>query len=135
MSEKLGPLSYGNKDDQVFLGRDLTTQKNYSEQTAQEIDYEIRRIVVENYGRAKEIVLKNKDKLNMLAEALLEYEALDGWEVDKIIEGKKLEKKKAIPDKNGKKDNDKKKEDKKDEKRGEKKDVPGGVKEPQGAPS
>lgn len=104
MSEKLGPLAYGNKDHQVFLGRDLTTQKNYSEKTAQEIDSEVRKIVVDNFNRAKEIITNNRDKLSKIAEALLEYEALDGYEVDLILEGKPLKRKKAINE-NGDKDN------------------------------
>ena len=98
MSTKLGPLTYGRKDEQVFLGRDFAVQKNYSEKTAQDIDEEVRRIVVDNYTRAKEIVEKNVDKLNKIAEALLEFEALDGWEVEQIIKGLPLNKKKAISD-------------------------------------
>ncbi len=137
MSEKLGPLSYGSKDEQVFLGRDFTTQKNYSEKTAQEIDQEIRRIVVSNYERAKEIIKNHMDKLHKLAEALLEYEALDGYEVQQIIDGNSLKKKKPISENNEGNENlkDEKTEEKSVDTKEEQKDVPGGVKEPQGAPS
>ena len=78
MSEKIGPLHFGRNDEMVFLGRDFAEHKEYSEQTAREIDAEIRRIVTENYERAKKIVLSNLDKLKLIAEALLERETLDG---------------------------------------------------------
>ena len=77
MSEKLGPLHFGRNDEMVFLGRDFAEHKEYSEQTALEIDGEIRRIVMENYERAKKVVMSNLDKLKVLAESLLERETLD----------------------------------------------------------
>jgi cell division protease FtsH len=91
MSEKLGPLHFGRNDEMVFLGRDFVEHKEYSEQTAREIDGEIRRIVTENYERAKQIVLANLEKLKLLAEALLERETLDGAEIDVLLSGGKLE--------------------------------------------
>jgi len=91
MSEKLGPLHFGRNDEMVFLGRDFVEHKEYSEQTAREIDGEIRRIVMENYDRAKKIVLSNLDKLKLLAEALLERETLDGAEIDVLLAGGKLD--------------------------------------------
>jgi len=87
MSEKLGPLRYGHKDEAVFLGRDFAAKQEYSEQTAVEIDQEVRRIVVENYDRAKKILLDHRDQLEWIAKALLEYEVLDGAEVDRILAG------------------------------------------------
>ena len=91
MSDKLGPLHFGRNDEMVFLGRDFVEHKEYSEQTAREIDGEIRRIVSENYERAKQIVSSNLDKLKTLAEALLEHETLDGAEIDVLLAGGKLE--------------------------------------------
>ncbi len=85
MSEKLGPLTFGRKDEQVFLGKDLVLQRNFSEETAQQIDAEIRRIVTDCYERAKKIIMNHLDLLHKLAGALLERESLTGEEVDQII--------------------------------------------------
>jgi cell division protease FtsH len=94
MSEKIGPLHFGKPQGEVFLGRDFNdSSKDYSEQTAIEIDSEVRRIVTENYDRARKIVVDNLDKLKALAEALLEYETVDGAEIDTIFAGKRLERK------------------------------------------
>ena len=92
MSDTIGPLHFGRNDEMVFLGRDFAEHKEYSEQTAREIDSEIRRIVMENYERAKKIVTENLDKLRAIAEALLERETLDGAEIDVVMAGGKLEK-------------------------------------------
>ncbi len=96
MSEKLGPLHFGRREEMVFLGRDFAEQKDYSEQTAMDIDSEVRRIVNENHERAKKLVVENLDKLKVLAEALLEYETLDGAEIDTLFGGKKLERRPPI---------------------------------------
>ena len=94
MSDKLGPLHFGKPQGEVFLGRDFNdSSKTYSEQTAIEIDAEVSRIVTENYGRARQIVVDNLDKLKALAEALLEYETVDGPDIDLIFAGKRLERK------------------------------------------
>ena len=85
MSEKLGPLTFGRKDEQVFLGKDLVLQRNFSEETAQQIDAEIRRIVTDCYERAKRTIVSHLDLLHKLASALLERESLTGEEVDQII--------------------------------------------------
>jgi cell division protease FtsH len=90
MSDKLGPVTYGNKDHEVFLGRDFAQQRNYSEKIAQEIDQEVRRIVTEAEKRALDILRLNTDKLKSLAEALLEREILDGHQIEIIIKGEKL---------------------------------------------
>ena len=88
MSEKLGPLHFGKREGEVFLGRDFgDAGKEYSEQTAVEIDGEVRKIVTANYERAKKVVVENLDKLKVLAEALLEYETIDGAEIDTIFAG------------------------------------------------
>jgi cell division protease FtsH len=86
MSEKLGPLTFGKKDEQIFLGREIARHKDYSEKTAVAIDEEIRRIVSEAYERAKKILEENYEILDALAHALLERETIDGYEIDKLIE-------------------------------------------------
>ena len=91
MSEKIGPLHFGRNEEMVFLGRDFAEHKEYSEQTAVDIDAEVRRIVTENHDRAKQIITANMDKLNVLAETLLEYETLDGSEIDTLFAGGKLD--------------------------------------------
>jgi cell division protease FtsH len=92
MSDKLGPLHFGKREGEVFLGRDFgDAGKDYSEQTAIEIDAEVRSVVTGNYERAKKIVMENLDKLTALAEALLEYETVDGQEIDTIFAGRRLD--------------------------------------------
>ena len=85
MSEKLGMVLYGEGDEYVFLGKDLAQGKTYSEQTAQEIDTEVRRLVDEGYQRASKLISDNRDKLELIANALLEYETLDGQQVEDIV--------------------------------------------------
>jgi len=85
MSEILGPLSYGGKEEQIFLGREFATHKDYSEETARRIDEEISAIVTGCYENAKKILLENKDTLNRLASELLEKEVLNTAELDAII--------------------------------------------------
>src|SRR5947209_4694035 len=78
MSEKLGPLSFGEEQGEVFLGRELQQrQRNFSEATAIDIDSEVRRIVTEQYDRARKVVEENKTSLDRIAVALLEWETLD----------------------------------------------------------
>jgi cell division protease FtsH len=85
MSDKMGPLSFGKKDEQIFLGREMSTHKNYSEATAVEIDTEIRRIVDDSYARALTLLQDNIQNLHNLSECLIEKENLTGAEVDEII--------------------------------------------------
>ncbi len=85
MSEEIGPLSYAKKDEPIFLGRDFAQAPAYSERTAVAIDREVRRIVVENYERAKKLLTERLHVLNELADALLQHESLDGEEIDRII--------------------------------------------------
>ncbi len=85
MSDKVGMVQYGSDSDNVFLGRDFAAKKDYSEKTAQEIDEEVRRIITEAYDRAKHLIESNRDKLEMIANALLEYETLEGQQVVDII--------------------------------------------------
>jgi cell division protease FtsH len=86
MSEKLGPLTFGKKDEEIFLGREIATRRDFSEQVAVEIDHEVKRLVVENYERAKRMLTEHMGILKALAEALLEKEVLEGSEIDRIIQ-------------------------------------------------
>jgi cell division protease FtsH len=92
MSESIGPLAWGRKEEAIFLGREIAQHQEYSEQTALEIDREVKRIVMECYARAREIILANREALENLAMALLEYEVLDAEEINQVIEGKPLRK-------------------------------------------
>jgi cell division protease FtsH len=85
MSEKVGPLTFGQKEDAVFLGRDFTAKRDVSNQVALEIDLEIKRFVTENYERAKHVLTEQMASLKALAEALLEKEVLDALEIDQIL--------------------------------------------------
>lgn len=90
MSEKLGPLSYGAKEEEIFLGREIQKHRDYSESTAIEIDNEIRSIVVTAMSRAEKILNENIDSLHLLAKELLEREILDSEEIDKLMHGEEL---------------------------------------------
>jgi len=85
MSEKLGPMTFGKKEEQIFLGRDFTQQQDYSESTAVEIDMEVRRIIQDCYCRAKDLLTTHIDLLHLVAKELLEKEVLDGAEIDAIV--------------------------------------------------
>jgi cell division protease FtsH len=87
MSERLGPLTYGKKEEQIFLGREIAQHRDYSEHTAVEIDNEVKRIVTENYERARKLISDRIDVLHTLTKALLEKETLDGPEIDALIGG------------------------------------------------
>ena len=86
MSEELGMVEYGEAREEVFLARDISKPKNYSEETAKKIDAEIRRIIDSAYADAKKILTENRDKLELIAEALLEFETLDGSQIIDLIE-------------------------------------------------
>ncbi len=85
MSDKMGPLTFGKKEEMIFLGREIAQHQDYSEETAQEIDREVRRFVTEAYERAKELVKSRLEALHSLATALLEREVLEGPEIDGIV--------------------------------------------------
>ncbi|MBU6435431.1 MAG: ATP-dependent zinc metalloprotease FtsH, partial [Nitrospirae bacterium] len=85
MSEKLGPLTFGKKEEEVFLGREFGSRRDFSDQIALEIDQEVKRLVTENYERAKRLLTEHMASLKGLAEALLEKEVLDAPEIDHII--------------------------------------------------
>jgi cell division protease FtsH len=90
MSETLGPLTFGKAEETVFLGREIATHKDYSEQTAQLIDKEIRGLVEGAYERALGLLSENREKLELLAVTLLEREALDGEEMNRLLRGESL---------------------------------------------
>jgi cell division protease FtsH len=87
MSDELGPLTFGKKDEEIFLGREIATRRDYSEEIALKIDSEVKRLVTENYERAKRMLRDNMAALKALAEALLEKEVLEAAAIDQIIQG------------------------------------------------
>jgi cell division protease FtsH len=87
MSEHLGPLAFGQKEEQIFLGREFTQHRDYSEETARMIDQEIRSIITQGYEKAKNILQQNMETLHSLATTLLEKEVLDSHQIDAIIRG------------------------------------------------
>ncbi|GMR06554.1 MAG: ATP-dependent zinc metalloprotease FtsH [Gammaproteobacteria bacterium] len=88
MSDLMGTRIYGENESEIFLGRDVTTHKNLSNSTAELVDKEIRRIIDEQYARARQIIEENKDKMETMAKALLEWETLDAEQIDDIMAGK-----------------------------------------------
>jgi len=85
MTEQLGPVALGEREEHIFLGRELTRSQDYSEETAREIDKEIQRIVTECYARAENVLREHRRELELMAEALLEYETLEGYEIEEIL--------------------------------------------------
>ena len=90
MSERLGPLTFGKKEEMVFLGREISSHKDYSEQTAVTIDEEVRKIAEECYVEALRLLRENVEKLHQVANALLERETIDGSEMDRLLKGETL---------------------------------------------
>jgi cell division protease FtsH len=85
MSDLMGPLSYGKKDEQIFLGREFATHKDYSEETAQRIDQEITRIVTQSYERAMQLLTDHMEALHKISAELIEKEVLNAAELDAIM--------------------------------------------------
>jgi cell division protease FtsH len=77
MSKKLGPLTFGDKDELIFLGRQISEQRNYSEEVAEQIDFEVRQLVDEAHNRALQLLRDNIDKLKLIADRLMEEETID----------------------------------------------------------
>jgi len=98
-SEKLGPVVYGNDENEIFLGRDLTSNRNYSENVAAEIDTEIREMIDDAYEAAREILEGHMEKLDLIAARLIEQEKIEGDEFKALMEGTALPEKKAEPEK------------------------------------
>jgi cell division protease FtsH len=88
MSEELGPMVYGENEGEVFLGRSVTVHKNVSETTMQKVDKEIRRIIDQQYGLARRLIEENRDKVETMAKALLEWETIDADQINDIMEGR-----------------------------------------------
>ncbi|HYA19272.1 MAG TPA: cell division protein FtsH, partial [Burkholderiales bacterium] len=88
MSDTLGPMIYGENEGEVFLGRSITTHKNVSETTMQKVDAEIRRIVDEQYKLARRLIEENRDKVEAMAKALLDWETIDSDQIGDIMEGR-----------------------------------------------
>ena len=90
MTDSLGPMVYGENEGEVFLGRSVTTHKNMSEQTMQKVDAEIRRIIDQQYALARKLIEENKDKIEAMTKALLEWETIDSDQIKDIMEGPRL---------------------------------------------
>jgi cell division protease FtsH len=88
LSERLGPLTYSEDDGEVFLGRSVTQHKQVSDDTANAIDVEVRKIIDANYQRAAEILKENVEKLHMMAKTLVKYETIDAGQIKEIMDGK-----------------------------------------------
>jgi cell division protease FtsH len=87
MSDSLGPMVYGEEEGEIFLGRSVTTHKNVSESTMQKVDTEIRRILDEQYARARTLLEANRDKVEAMTAALLEMETIDADQINDIMAG------------------------------------------------
>jgi cell division protease FtsH len=87
MSDKLGPVTFGKKEEHIFLGREIAQHKDYSEKTAVDIDEEVTRLITEAYAVAKSLLEKNVETLEAFAKKLLEKETMDGPEIDAMIAG------------------------------------------------
>jgi cell division protease FtsH len=88
MSDSLGPMVYGEEEGEIFLGRSVTTHKNMSEASLQKVDSEIRRILDEQYALARRLLDENRDKVEAMTAALLEWETIDAEQINDIMDGK-----------------------------------------------
>ena len=91
MSEAMGPLTFGKKEEQIFLGRELSKHQDYSEDTALRIDQEVKKMVMDNYARAQEVLSKQKTRLMQIADELLAREVLDADQVTRLVNGVALD--------------------------------------------
>jgi cell division protease FtsH len=96
MSETMGPLTFGKKEEQIFLGREIAQHQDYSEDTAIQIDHEVRRIVTGAYQRARQLLERRRDTLQKIALALLEREVLDGDQIAALIRGEELPERRSL---------------------------------------
>jgi cell division protease FtsH len=87
MSERLGPRTFGNKQELVFLGREIGEQRNYSEKVAEEIDEEVRRLVDHAYQTARNLLIENRDRLDKLVKVLLDKETIEGDDLQRVLDG------------------------------------------------
>ncbi|MDQ3168854.1 MAG: cell division protein FtsH, partial [Acidobacteriota bacterium] len=91
MSDSMGPLTFGKKEEQIFLGRELSKHQDYSEDTALKIDHEVKKMVMDNYARAHEVLTAQKQRLVEIADELLTREVLDADQVTRLVNGVPLE--------------------------------------------
>jgi cell division protease FtsH len=91
MSDAMGPLTFGKKEEQIFLGREIAQHQDYSEDTALKIDHEVKRFVTDNYQRAHQLLTQHKDTLVKIADALLAREVLDAEQVRRLASGLPLD--------------------------------------------
>jgi cell division protease FtsH len=91
MSDAMGPLTFGKKEEQIFLGREIAQHQDYSEDTALKIDHEVKRFVTDNYQRAHQLLTAHKDTLVKIADALLAREVLDAEQVRRLAAGLPLD--------------------------------------------
>ena len=133
---KLGMISFGDKQDQVFLGKELSRAQNYSEETAQKIDYEIKKIIDDQYDRAKKILNDNIEALHKTADALLEHETIEGKHIHEILDKGEITSPivKSTP-LNQKNDESEEKSEEKDDSKESEKDNLGTGPEPMGVPA
>lgn len=87
LSDAMGPISYDENEDEVFLGRQVTQHKHVSDETHRQLDKEVRRIIDDAYNEAKLILEENRDKLELMTEALMRYETIDARQIDQIMQG------------------------------------------------
>jgi len=85
MSDVLGPMTFGQKEELIFLGREISEQRDYSEQTAQQIDHEVKRFIEEAYQRAKDLLIEHRDKLEAISQRLIEVETLEGADLEALL--------------------------------------------------
>ena len=97
MSDELGPMIYGENEGEIFLGRSITTHKNLSEQTMQQVDTAIRKIIDERYAIARKLIEENRDKVELMAQTLLEWETIDADQIGDIMDGKQPRPPKPAP--------------------------------------
>ncbi len=107
MSEKMGPITYGQKEQEIFLGREISQHRDYSEQVAHEIDIEVTRIINDAQKLTEKLLTDNIEKLHNLTNALLEHELLDGEQIDMILRGEKIDTAAFTSPVNGNKENGK----------------------------
>ena len=91
MSEKLGPISYSDEEEHLFLGREIARTRTHSEETAKLIDVEVRRLIDVAMTKARDLITQNQDKLEAIAQALLKYESVTGDEVAMLLRGEKID--------------------------------------------
>ena len=99
MSEKLGPLAFGQKEEEIFLGKEISRTQNYSAETAVQIDAEVKDIVMRQYALAKELLTSHRDVLDRISQALLDYETIDSDDIDKLMRGEEIQRQKPEPPK------------------------------------